>query len=164
MSLYYYGSSFTAVWGFVYYVLGRKYTENYTPGKGMLVAFIRKFFQVLHRRYGWTVCSGLYYESKESKWGWCKLAVGWFYYLSDHNDGLCIDSVLRFAYYSAQSAWFNIILLGYIVNAVVVVALYTIALFPNLYIKLSRILVQLLTKLHILKNPENVGFLDFTSD
>lgn len=62
--------------------------------------------------------------------------------------------LLRFAYYSAQSAWFNIILLGYIVNAVVVVALYTIALFPNLYIKLSRILVQLLTKLHILKNPE----------
>ncbi len=37
--------------------------------------------------------------------------------------------LLRFAYYSAQSAWFNIILLGYIINAVVVVALYTIALF-----------------------------------
>ena len=44
--------------------------------------------------------------------------------------------------------------MGYIVNAVVVVALYTIALFPNLYIKLSRILVQVLTKLRILKNPE----------
>ena len=38
------GVLFTAVWGFVYYVLGRKYTENYTPGKGMLVAFIGSFF------------------------------------------------------------------------------------------------------------------------
>ena len=62
--------------------------------------------------------------------------------------------LLRFAYYSAQSAWFNIILLGYIINAVVVVALYTIALFPSIYIKLSRTLVKALSKLHILKNPE----------
>lgn len=62
--------------------------------------------------------------------------------------------LLRFAYYSAQSAWFNIILLGYIINAIVVIALYTIALFPNIYIKLSRSLVKILSKIHILKNPE----------
>ena len=28
------GVLFTAVWGLVYYVLGRKYTDHYTPGKG----------------------------------------------------------------------------------------------------------------------------------
>ena len=38
------GVLFTAVWGFVYYVLGRKYTDHYTPGKGILVAFIGSFF------------------------------------------------------------------------------------------------------------------------
>ena len=41
------GVLFTAVWGFVYYILGRKYTENYTPGKGMLVLVLS--FQVLHQ-------------------------------------------------------------------------------------------------------------------
>ena len=36
------GVLFTAVWGFVYYVLGRKYTDHYTPGKGILVAIVTK--------------------------------------------------------------------------------------------------------------------------
>lgn len=74
---------------------------------------------------------------------------------TDNNDDLCsICFSCVLLYYSAQRHWFNIILLGYIINAVVVVALYTIALFPSIYIKLSRILVKVLTKLHILKNPE----------
>ena len=42
--------------------------------------------------------------------------------------------LLRFSYYSAQNAWFNLILLGYLLNVLVICTLYTMALFPNLYV------------------------------
>lgn len=62
------GSSFTAVWGFVYYVLGRKYTENYTPGKGMLVAFIGSFFSgITPSSTGGQFVQAYIMKNKESK-------------------------------------------------------------------------------------------------
>ena len=151
------GVLFTAVWGFVYYVLGRKYTDHYTPGKGILVAFIGSFFS------GITPSStgGQFVQAYIMKKQGIKVSDGasllWADFIIYQTTMMIYVSILfllRFAYYSAQSAWFNIILLGYIINAVVVVALYTIALFPSIYIKLSRTLVKALSKLHILKNPE----------
>lgn len=151
------GVLFTAIWGFVYYVLGRKYTSHYTPAKGIVVAFIGSFFS------GITPSStgGQFVQAYIMKKQGIKISDGasllwadFIIYQTTMMVYVTILFILRFGYYSAQSAWFNIILLGYIINAVVVVALYTIAIFPNVYIRLSRVLVKILAKIHILKNPE----------
>ena len=119
------GVLFTAVWGFVYYVLGRKYTEHYTPFKGILVAFIGSFFS------GITPSStgGQFVQAYIMKKQGIKVSDGasllWADFIIYQTTMMIYVSVLfllRFAYYSAQSAWFNIILLGYVINAVVVVA------------------------------------------
>lgn len=62
--------------------------------------------------------------------------------------------LLRFSYYSAQNAWFNLILLGYLLNVLVICTLYTMALFPNLYVRLSSIVVNLLARIHLVKDRE----------
>ena len=46
------------------------------------------------------------------------------------------------------------ILIGYIVNVCVISILWTMALFPRVYVKLSGHAVTLLAKLHIVKNKE----------
>lgn len=62
---------------------------------------------------------------------------------------------LRYTHYvSMIGPWFYAILLGYVVNVCVIGVLWTMALFPKLYIKLSRLAVQLLARLHIVKNKE----------
>ena len=47
-----------------------------------------------------------------------------------------------------------IILVGYLINAIVILALYTMALFPKVYIRLSRTLVKILAKIKLIKDPE----------
>lgn len=62
---------------------------------------------------------------------------------------------LRFSHYmNLIGPWFFAILVGYIVNVCVIGILWTMALFPRLYIKLSRLCVHVLAKLHIVKNKE----------
>ena len=46
------------------------------------------------------------------------------------------------------------ILLGYLVNVCVIGVLWTMALFPRLYVRLSQGCVKILAKLHIVKNKE----------
>ncbi len=151
------GALFTAVWGLVYFVLGRKYTKNYRPGKGMIVAFVGAFFSGITPSSTGGQFAQAYIMKKQGikvSDGASLLWADFIIYQTTMMVYVTILFVLRFGYYSAQSAWFNIILLGYVINAIVIVALYTIALFPNFYIKVSSKLVSVLAKIHILKNPE----------
>lgn len=63
--------------------------------------------------------------------------------------------LLRFTHYmDLIGPWFLAILVGYIINVCVIGVLWTMALFPKLYVKLSRIFVRILAKVHIVKNKE----------
>lgn len=151
------GALFTAVWGLVYFVLGRKYTKNYRPGKGMIVAFVGAFFSGITPSSTGGQFAQAYIMKKQGikvSDGASLLWADFIIYQTTMMIYVTILFVLKFGYYSAQSAWFNIILLGYVINAIVIVALYTIALFPNVYVKLSGKLVHILGKIHVLKNPE----------
>lgn len=151
------GALFTAVWGMVYFVLGKKYTSHYGPGKGMVVAFVGAFFSGITPSSTGGQFAQAYIMKKQGikvSDGASLLWADFIIYQTTMMIYVTILFLLKFGYYSAQSAWFNIILLGYFVNAIVIVALYTMALFPNVYIKLSRKLASFLCKLHILKNPE----------
>lgn len=63
--------------------------------------------------------------------------------------------LLRFTHYmDIIGIWFWAIFVGYIVNICVIAILWTMALFPRLYIRLSRMAVRLLAKMHVVKNKE----------
>ena len=151
------GALFTAVWGFVYFVLGKKYTKHYGPGKGMIVAFVGAFFSGITPSSTGGQFAQAYIMKKQGikvSDGASLLWADFIIYQTTMMVYVTILFLLRFGYYSAQSAWFNVILIGYVINAIVIIALYTIALFPNVYVKLSSALVGMLGKLHILKDPE----------
>ena len=63
--------------------------------------------------------------------------------------------IVRFHYFMDMvGPWFWAIFVGYLVNIVVIAVLWTVAIFPKLYVSLSGKLVSLLAKLHIVKNKE----------
>lgn len=151
------GILYTVVWGFVYYVLGRKYVKKYSIGKGILVAFVGTFFAGITPSSTGGQFAQAYIMKKQGMRVSDAASLLWadfIIYQTTMMIYVTILFLLRFSYYSAQSAWFNIILLGYLVNAIVILALYTMALFPKVYIRLTGGVARLLGKLHILKNPE----------
>lgn len=151
------GILYTVVWGFVYLVLGRKYAKDYSIGKGIIISFVGTFFSGITPSSTGGQFAQVYIMKKQGikvSDGASLLWADFIIYQTTMMVYVTILFLLKFAYYSAQSAWFNIILLGYLVNAIVILALYTIALFPKVYIRLSRVLVKVLGRIHILKNPE----------
>lgn len=63
--------------------------------------------------------------------------------------------LLRYTHYmDLIGPFFLAILIGYFVNVCVIAILWTVAIFPKLYVKLSQVLVRILSKVHIVKNKE----------
>lgn len=151
------GTLYTIVWGLVYFVMGRKYVSNYSVGKGIIVAFVGSFFAGITPSSTGGQFAQAYMMKKQGIKVSDAASLLWADFIIYQTTLMIYVTVLfalRFQYYSSQSGWFNIILLGYIVNAVVIVALYTMALFPKVYIALTEKVANLLGKLHILKDPE----------
>ena len=152
------GVLFTAVWGFVYYILGRKYTENYTPGKGMLVAFIGSFFS------GITPSStgGQFVQAYIMKKQGIKVSDGasllWADFIIYQTTMMVYVSILfllRFAYYSVGIYCQCSCGCGVIYDCVISKLIYqAFAYFSSAINKAT----------YIKESRKNVGFLDFTSD
>ena len=126
-------------------------------GKGILVAFVGTFFAGITPSSTGGQFAQAYIMNKQGMKVSDAASLLWadfIIYQTTMMIYVTILFLLRFGYYSAQSAWFNVILLGYAVNAIVILALYTMALFPKVYIRLAGFFARLLGKLHILKNPE----------
>lgn len=151
------GVLYTVVWGFVYFILGKKYTKDYSIGKGIVVSFVGTFFSGITPSSTGGQFAQAYIMKKQGikvSDGASLLWADFIIYQTTMMIYVTILFLLKFSFYSAQSGWFNIILVGYLINAIVIVALYTMALFPKIYIRLSGFLAGLLAKLKILKDPE----------
>lgn len=155
----FWGAMYTVVWGLAYFVLGRKYQKDYSVLKGIVVAFVGSFF------------AGITPSSTGGQFGQAYIMKKQGIRLSDSISLLWADFIiyqttmmvyvtilflLKYGYYSAQSGWFNIILLGYLINAVVIMALYTVALFPKVYIRISNWLAKIFSRFKFIKNPEKM--------
>ena len=151
------GFLFTCVSGCCYYVLGKKYVKNYSILKGIVVSFTGTFF------------SGITPSSTGGQFGQAYIMRKQGIEYSDGASLLWADFIIyqttmmlyvtalflmKFSFYQDQSGWFNLVLAGYFVNAVIIISLYTMAFFPNLCVTLSKIGVSILSKLKILKEPE----------
>lgn len=151
------GVLFTVVWGLVYFVLGKKYVSNYSIGKGIIISFVGTFFSGITPSSTGGQFAQAYMLKKQGikvSDGASLLWADFIIYQTTMMIYVTVLFILKFSYYRQQSAWFNLILIGYLINAVVILALYTMALFPKVYIWLSGWVVKVLGKCKILKDPQ----------
>ncbi len=151
------GLGINVVIGLGYTLLARKCRSGYTLKEGTIVAFVGTFFA------GITPSStggqfGQIYVLKKQGIGYSDgLSLLWadfIIYQTTMMIYVTLLFVLRFTHYVNMNAWIWLVGAGYLVNVVVIAALYTIALFPKVYIWGSAKVVKILGKLHILKDPE----------
>lgn len=151
------GFLYTCISGLSYWILGRKYVSKYSPLKGIIVSFTGTFFA------GVTPSStggqfGQAYIMKRQGIDYSDGAsILWADFIIYQTTMMLYVTVLflcKFSEFQNQSVWFNLVLAGYVINAVVIVSLYMMAFFPKICINLSQWAVKILTKLHILKEPE----------
>lgn len=152
------GVLFTAVWGLVYYIIGKRYKEGYTVLNGLVVSFVGAFFAgITPSSTGGQFFQAYIMDKQGIKYS-DSASILWADFIIYQTTMMIYVTILfliRFKYYLTQSKWLYILLAGYIVNLVVIIALYTIVLFPKLYIKLCGVLVKVLSKIHLIKNPED---------
>ncbi len=167
------GILYTFVIGWIYQVFGRRYRKGYRFLHGVVVAFVGSFFSGITP----SATGGQFAQAYIMKKQGIKVSDGasilWADFIVYQTTMMLYVTVLfllRFSYYSAQNAWLNLILLGYLINVIVVGALYTMALFPKVYIRLSGVVVNLLARLHLVKNRKetlanwNLQLASFTSE
>ncbi len=149
------GIVYTLVIGWIYQVFGRRYRKGYRFLHGVVVAFVGTFFSGITP----SATGGQFAQAYIMKKQGIKVSDGasilwadFIVYQTTMMIYVTLLFLLCFSYYSAQNAWFNLILLGYLINVIVICALYTMALFPKVYVRLSGIIVNLLARLHIVKN------------
>lgn len=167
------GIIYTLVIGWIYKVLGRRYRKDYRFIHGAVIAFVGSFFSGITP----SATGGQFAQAYILKKQGIKISDGasllWADFIVYQTTMMVYVTVLfllKFGYYSAQSGWFNLILVGYLINLAVIAALYTMALFPKVYVKLSAVVVNLLAKLHLIKDREktlegwNLQLASFTSE
>lgn len=151
------GLIFTAVWGMAYQVLGRKYQKKYTLLEGIVVAFVGNFFAGITPSATGGQFGQIYVLKKQGisySDGASLLWADFIIYQTTMMIYVTILFALRFTHYVNLSAWFWIVFAGYIVNLIVIIILYTIAIFPNFYLKLVDWLTGLLIKIKFFKKRE----------
>lgn len=153
------GAMYTVVWGFVYFIFGRKYVSNYTVRKGIAVAFIGSFFAGITPSSTGGQFGQAYILSKQGIKVSDSASILWADFIIYQTTMMLYVTILfllKYAYYSSQSAWFHLLLLGYVINALVILVLYTVALFPKVYIYLTGWLAKILSRFRFIKNPDKL--------
>ena len=151
------GLAINVVIGAGYALLGKRYKKHYSLKDGVIVAFVGTFFAGITPSSTGGQFGQAYVLKKQGismSDGVSLLWADFIIYQTMMMLYVTLLFILRFTHYVNVSAWFWIVFAGYLVNVVVILALYTIALFPKFYIKLAGWAVKFLGRLHILKDPE----------
>lgn len=153
------GMLYIAVWGVGFQVLGQSYKKKYSLHSGILVAFIGNFFAGITPSSTGGQIGQVFVLKKQGikpSDGASLLWADFILYQTAMMIYATVLFILKFKYYASQSAWFWIVFLGYLVNLVVIIGLYTIAIFPQFYIKACQWAVRFLTRFNMFKDPEKI--------
>lgn len=151
------GVIYTCVWGGAYKILGQKFVRSYSLLDGIVVAFVGTFFSGITPSATGGQFGQAYILKKQGIDYGDGASLLWADFIIYQTTMMIYVTLLfatKFSYYAHQSVWFNLVLAGYVVNLAVIIGLYTMALFPKVYIRLSQWAVKVLSKLHLLKHPE----------
>ena len=144
--------------GCILTLLARQYKADYKLSQGIVNAFVGSFF------------SGITPSASGGQFGQVYVFKKQGINMSDAASLLWLDFVvyqtvlmlyaailmlLKFGYYYAHYSFlFGLIFIGFLINFSVIGALWTMAKFPKIYVKLSRHVVALLYKMKIVKDKE----------
>ena len=151
------GFLYTCVAGACYSVLGKKYKQNYSLLKGIVVSFTGTFFAGITPSSTGGQFGQAYIMKRQGIEYSDGASILWADFIIYQTTMMLYVTVLfltKFSDFQDQSAWFNLVLAGYAINAVVIVSLYMMAFFPNVCVFLSKLAVKILSKFHLLKEPE----------
>lgn len=151
------GLLYNCIWGVSYQVLAKRYKKNYSLLSGLIVAFVGTFFAGITPSSTGGQFGQIYVLKKQGinySDGASLLWADFIIYQTTMMIYVTILFALRFMHYANLSAWFWIVFAGYVINLGVIIFLYTMALFPRLYINLLNRLTKWLAKLKFFKNPE----------
>ena len=151
------GLLYNCIIAWIYKTFGRKYKANYSNVEALENAFIGTFFSGVTPSATGGQFGQMYIMKKQGikmSDGASLLWADFFVYQTTMMIYVSILFLLVFATVYEKNAFFLLVFCGYIVNICVICALWTMALFPRAFVKLSQWGVILLSKLHIVKNRE----------
>lgn len=144
------GMGINIVIGVGYQLLGGVYKKGYSLKEGVIVAFVGTFFAGITPSSTGGQFGQAYVLKKQGisySDGASLLWADFVIYQTTLMIYVTILFALRFGHYVNLNGWIWIVAAGYVVNVVVIVALYTVALFPNFYTRLCEKVFHYLGKI-----------------
>lgn len=152
------GVFYTIIIGWILKVFARRYKKDYTLCQGVQSAFVGSFFSgITPSSTGGQFAQAYIFKKQGIKVseGASLLWADFIVYQTTMMIYVTVLFVSRFTHYKEMvDSWFLFILVGYGLNVCVILTLWTMALFPKIYLKLSNVAVHILAKLRIIKNKE----------
>lgn len=152
------GQIYTLIIGWILTVFARRYKKDYTLKEGFVNGFVGSFFSgITPSATGGQFAQAYIFKKQGIKVsdGASLLWADFIVYQTTMMVYVTILFILRFAnYYNDYSQFFILIFIGYLINGCVIGALWTMALFPKVYQKISIWAVALLAKMRIIKDKE----------
>lgn len=148
------GTAYYLLQGIVLYRIAKPYKADIRIWDGIHNAYIAAFSMALHH---WA--AGRWHRPMHFASWICSTVISPAYYgrifpLPKYRSVLCdhFAAYTLFLCTGAFSALLFLVLLGFAINASVIVILWTMARFPRLYVKISRGIVNIGFRFHIVKN------------
>lgn len=139
-------------------LLARQHKKDYTFKEGVINAFVGSFFSGITPSASGGQFGQVYVFKKQGIKMSDAASILWLDFVVYQTVLMLYAAVLmilRFGYYYANYSFlFSLIFVGFLINFSVIGALWTMAKFPNLYIKLSGKVVCILVKVKIVKDKE----------
>ena len=152
------GIAYACVVGWILAVFAKRSKKDYTVLQGIANGFVGIFFSgITPSATGGQFAQAYIFKKQGIKFsdGASILWADFIVYQTTMMLYVTILFLARFSHFMAIiGPLFFGILLGYLVNVCVIGVLWTMALFPRLYVRLSQGCVKILAKLHIVKNKE----------
>lgn len=149
------GLLYNCIIGWIYKTFGRKYKKNYSNLEGIENAFVGTFFAGVTPSSTGGQFGQIYIMKKQG----IKMSDGagllWADFIVYQTTMMIYVTILFVSVFASvyeNNFFFLMVFAGYIVNACIISALWTMALFPKVFVRLSRFGVVILHKLHIVKN------------
>ena len=154
------GIIYACVVGCIITTFAKRNKKNYTYREGIATGFVGMFFSGITP----SATGGQFAQAYILKKQGIKYSDGasilWADFIVYQTTMMLYVTVLFFLrsshFMNLVGPWFYVIIIGYIINIVVIFVLWTVALFPKVYMRCSQWLVKLLGKFSFLKNKEKL--------
>ncbi|MCI8540529.1 MAG: flippase-like domain-containing protein [Erysipelotrichaceae bacterium] len=151
------GLLYNCIIAWIYKTFGRKYKANYSNIEALENAFVGTFFGGITPSATGGQFGQVYIMKKQGIKVSDAASLLWADFIIYQTTMMLYVSVLFLCVFSSvyeKNAFFLLVLCGYVINICVIALLWTMALFPKVFVRFSQWGVILLSKLHIVKNKE----------